>query len=217
MPSPRNLAELGRAERDGVVFGYVFFLDYGGAPSERLSEACLSQWWPSPFSAQGREFRTAEQSMMYAKAELFGDLDAASKILASKTPFQAQLVGQRVRGFEQRIWEANREKIVFEGNLAKFSQDDGLRSFLLATGDDILAEASPQDLVWGTGFGMDDPNGKRPSRWPGQSLLGFCLMRVRDHLRTDDGKKHGGFGMWADRSDLADPNSFLRELRRSRF
>jgi len=105
MPSPRNLAELVRAETDGAVFGFVFFLDYGGAPSDRLSEACLSQWWPSPFSSGGREFRTAEQYMMFAKAELFGDTDAASKILASRTPFQAQLTGQRVKDFDQAVWE----------------------------------------------------------------------------------------------------------------
>lgn len=187
MASPENISELVRATEIGATFGYVFFLDYGGVPSERVSEACLSQWWPSPFSAAGREFRTAEQYMMFAKAELFGDGEAASTILASRTPFQAQLVGRRVRGFDQRIWEEERERIVFEGNRAKFSQDDGLRAFLLATETDILAEASPEDRLWGTGFGMGDPFERRPSRWPGRNLLGFCLMRVRHALRESGG------------------------------
>jgi ribA/ribD-fused uncharacterized protein len=217
MPSPRNLAELVRAETDGAALRYVFFLDYGGSYSEHLAEACLSQWWPSPFCVGGQEFRTAEQYMMLAKAELFGDREAASKILGSKTPFQAQLIGQKVRGFDQGLWEAERERIVFEGNLAKFSQDHGLGAFLLATENDILAEASSQDLVWGTGFGMDDPTAKIPSRWPGQNLLGFCLMRVREALRTRDSDKDGGFGMWANRSDLSDPNAFVRKIRRGRF
>ena len=191
MPSPRNLAQLVRADGDGAVSGYIFFLDYGGAWSDRLSEACLSQWWPSPFSAAGHEFRTAEQYMMFAKAELFGDIEAGSRILASRTPFQAQLIGQRVRGFEQRTWEANRERIVFEGNLAKFSRDDGLRTFLLATGTDVLAEASSQDLVWGTGFGLEDPAARHPRRWAGMNLLGFCLMDVREALRDGASSRSG--------------------------
>lgn len=187
MPSPRDLSELVQATEKGASFGYVFFLDYGGAFSDHLSEACLSQWWPSPFSRDGREFRTAEQYMMFAKAELFGDHEAAAKILASRTQFQAQLLGQRVEGFDQAVWEANRERIVFDGNHAKFSQDDKLREFLLSTGTDILAEASSQDLVWGTGFGMDEPVAGRPGRWAGRNLLGFCLMAVRDALRNGGG------------------------------
>jgi ribA/ribD-fused uncharacterized protein len=183
MPSPRNLAELVCAEAQGAKFGYVFFLDYGGVPSGQVSEACLSQWWPSRLSLGGRDFCTAEQYMMFAKAEIFADHEAASKILASRTPFQAQLLGQRVRGFDQRIWVEHRERVVFEGNFAKFSQDERLGDYLLSTGTDILAEASPQDLVWGTGLGVDEPAAARAERWTGRNLLGFCLMRVRDALR----------------------------------
>ena len=152
-------------------------------PSGRVSETCLSQWLPSDFSLEGRDFRSAEQYMMFAKAQLFGDNDAASKILASRTPFQAQLLGQRVRDFDQRIWVEHRERIVFEGNFAKFSQDERLGDFLLSTGSDILAEASPQDLVWGIGLGVDEPAAARSVRWTGLNMLGFCLMRVRDALR----------------------------------
>lgn len=36
------------------------------------------------------------------------------------------------------------------GNYAKFAQDASMLAHLLATGDRILAEASPFDTCWGT-------------------------------------------------------------------
>ena len=46
----------------------------------------LSQWHRAPFVLGGVTFDSAEQSMMYAKALLFGDRAAASRILAAETP-----------------------------------------------------------------------------------------------------------------------------------
>lgn len=50
-------------------------------------------------------------------------------------------------------------------------------------GDQILAEASPWDTIWGTGLRQTDPNIRNPSMWRGQNLLGKALMNVRDVLR----------------------------------
>lgn len=58
-----------------------------------------------------------------------------------------------------------------------------MKEFLLSTGDDILAEASPYDGVWGIQLSADSPDAQNPCRWQGQNLLGFALMEVRDELR----------------------------------
>ena len=57
----------------------------------------LSQWHRSPFTIGSVTFTHAEQYMMYAKALLFGDRDAAERILAAKTPREQQAIGRTVR------------------------------------------------------------------------------------------------------------------------
>jgi ribA/ribD-fused uncharacterized protein len=71
---------------------------------------------------------------------------------------------------------------MYEAVYAKFSSNPILKDKLLNTGHDILAEASPWDKKWGTGYGIDSPNAYNPEKW-GKNWLGLILMRVRDELR----------------------------------
>ena len=57
-----------------------------------------------------------------------------------------------------------------------------LKKELLATGNDVLVEASPYDSVWGIGMKATDSGANDPSRWKGQNLLGGILARVRDRI-----------------------------------
>lgn len=41
----------------------------------------FSQWYPASFELEGQQFTSAEQYMMYGKAQLFGDRDIAARIL----------------------------------------------------------------------------------------------------------------------------------------
>jgi ribA/ribD-fused uncharacterized protein len=88
-----------------------------------------------------------------------------------------------VRGFDEQRWAQQRFEVVVTGNLAKFSQHRDLRQFLLGTGGQVLAEASPRDRVWGIGLAADDPRAASPRTWPGLNLLGFALMEVRRELQ----------------------------------
>ena len=72
---------------------------------------------------------------------------------------------------------------MLRGNLAKFSQNPELFSFLDSTGDSVLVEGSPYDDIWGVKLGIDDPRIKNPNEWQGENLLGFVLMETRDILR----------------------------------
>src|SRR5947209_7788482 len=142
----------------------------------------LSQWQRSPFVIGGVSFTHAEQYMMYAKALLFGDRDAAERILAADTPREQQAIGRTVRGFDEAVWALFREGVVFAGNYARFSQNPEQRELLFATRGTTLVEASPHDRVWGIGLAADDPRALDRSQWLGLNLLGEALTRVREVL-----------------------------------
>jgi len=142
----------------------------------------LSQWHRAPFIVGGVMFTHAEQYMMYAKALLFGDREAASKILAAETPQEQQAIGREVRGFDESVWVLFREGIVFVANYARFSQNPDQRELLFSTRGTTLAEASPHDRVWGIGLAADDPRALDRSQWLGLNLLGETLTRVREAL-----------------------------------
>ncbi|WP_434390149.1 NADAR family protein [Melittangium boletus] len=142
----------------------------------------FSQWHPSVFEWRGQRFLCAEQSMMYGKAMLFGDEESAARILQARTPKEHKALGRAVRGFEGSLWERERERIVYEGNHAKFTQNVALLEALRATAGTRLVEASPLDRIWGVGLAEEDPRIQDPARWRGLNLLGEVLTRLREDL-----------------------------------
>ncbi|MET9060908.1 NADAR family protein [Streptomyces antibioticus] len=171
------------AVRSGARVEYLLFWGHRPLPDGRLGPSCLSQWWPSPFVADGVAYATAEHWMMARKARLFGDAEAERAALAAGHPSEAKKAGRLVRGFDDTVWERERFGIVVEGSVHKFASNPGLRSFLLSTGDRVLVEASPVDRVWGIGLAADDEAARDPQRWRGPNLLGFALMEARRRLR----------------------------------
>lgn len=123
--------------------------------------------------------------MMAGKARLFGDDDALTQILSEPSPARAKAIGRRVQRFDSAVWERHRFDLVTLGSVAKFDGDAALREYLLATKDAILVEASPRNRIWGVGLGRDNPLVHQPSRWRGQNLLGFALVRARAILRGE--------------------------------
>ncbi|WP_461534983.1 NADAR family protein [Spongorhabdus nitratireducens] len=164
---------------------YVFFWGHRNN-GQAVSKSCFSQWYPASFEEQGRTFETAEHYMMHHKALLFNDESAAAEALVATTPAAAKAAGRKVRGFIDERWEAHRFEIVVQANLNKFSQNAELRDFLLATGDDILVEASPVDRIWGIGLDQHDEACRQPELWRGLNLLGFALMEVRDRIKAGE-------------------------------
>lgn len=182
-----NLEKLRERCQQGENFEYLFF--WRNVPSEdgSVTKACLSQWFFAPFIIEGTIYPTAEHWMMAGKARLFQDHETLQLILATTDPKSAKKLGRQVRGFEDDAWKANARRLVIEGNIAKFSQNQHLKTFLLDTGAKVLVEASPYDRIWGIGLGASNPNARHPSTWRGKNLLGFALMDVREAIRMADG------------------------------
>jgi len=147
----------------------------------------LSQWTTSPFTdVHGEMYSCAEQYMMAEKARIFGDTESRAKIMAATDPREMQAIGRTVKGYDQEVWDKVKYHIVCLGNLYKFTQNKDLRELLLATGNRILVEASPVDMIWGVGLHEDDPLIEDKNNWKGKNLLGCALGRVRSSIRYVD-------------------------------
>lgn len=94
-------------------------------------------------------------------------------------------LGRAVKDYDENYWNGVRQVIVYEGLLAKFSQNDELKDNLVNTGNVILAECAVKDRIWGIGLSMKDENRYDKSKWRGENLLGYTLMMVRERLNLE--------------------------------
>jgi ribA/ribD-fused uncharacterized protein len=144
-----------------------------------------SQWHKAPMTIGGIEYNSCEQYMMHQKALLFDDEIIADLIMQEKNPKEQKKYGRQIRNFDKALWEKNCLAIVFEGNLAKFSQNPELKAEMLSTGNKIFVEASPLDNIWGIGLDENADNIDDPSYWLGLNLLGQALTLVKNQLRNE--------------------------------
>lgn len=182
--------ELCKRYNEGENFDFLFFWH---------SRSYLSNWYPIEFTIDNITYWCVEQYMMAEKARLFNDIEILNQIMESKNQKEIKSLGRKVHAFNEILWNNNKENIVFKGNLAKFSQNEILRNYIISTKDRILVEASPYDKIWGIGLSVDNDSGKikNPNNWKGLNLLGFTLMKVREQLKNNEKIK----------------NDFLRELK----
>lgn len=150
--------------------------------NENEENGYLSNWYPSSFMADGVAFSSMEQYMMYRKAVCFCDENAASQILFADNAAEIKMLGRSVSGYDESLWNGIRQIVVYEGLLAKFSQNQVLRERLKGTGKAILAECAVKDRIWGIGLSMHDPDRFDRAKWQGKNLLGYALMMVREKL-----------------------------------
>lgn len=142
----------------------------------------LSNWYSSQFIINDITFSSMEQFMMYQKAICFEDNDIAQKILKTENVAYIKELGRLISNYNENYWNGIRQIIVFEGLMAKFSQNESLKRQLQETEHCILAECAVKDKIWGIGLSMGDPDRLEISKWKGQNLLGYTLMMVRDWL-----------------------------------
>lgn len=152
-------------------------------------DSIFSNWYrpcditlPSSDPEHPLYFNNSEAVMMWLKATFFGDTGMADRIYWLQEPKGVRDLGRMVAGYNQAVWEEVREAVMYETVYAKFSQIDHMRASLLMTGEKILVEASPYDLIWGVGLAPNDPLVLDEANWKGLNLLGKALMAVRATL-----------------------------------
>lgn len=184
--------------------GYFFFYD---------TRSPFSNFYPSLFTFKGRQFISAEQFIMYCKAQIFGDSAMAEKIMGySEHPVAKRFIdgswtpdrlqdnlsdrrnwidlmmfiknsGRKVSNYDDAVWASKRTGVGYKAAYEKFTQNPELLEELLSKGDMIMVEAAPNDLIWG--IGLDEVAAKKvpPSAWKGQNILGNLLTKLKDDLR----------------------------------
>ena len=155
-----------------------------------------SNWYPAEFDVEmmikGEKktihFFNSEQYFMYVKAIVFSDYNTADKILATKDPKKAKSLGREVKGYDDKVWNDIRYKIMVDANKAKYSQNEDLKK--LITSDDFkgkeFVEASPVDGIWGIKLGENDPLADDEKNWKGLNLLGRALNETRQWLLENE-------------------------------
>lgn len=151
-------------------------------------------FWSSPFSNfhkctfvyDGVEWKSSEQCFMAMKAKYFKDEESYVRILESTTPKEAKALGRKVKNFSFS-WNNVSKSIMFDIVLAKFSQNDDLKSLILS--DEFkgkkFVEGSPSDKKWGVGMRYTNPAIDDESNWEGSNLLGKVLDKVREQLQNN--------------------------------
>ena len=140
---------------------------------------CFSNWFRRKFVIDDFEYLFVEQYMMAQKAKLFHDSERYTAILRASKQWECKELGKQVKPFDSKVWDAVKYEVVKVANRAKFEQNAELMAKLLNTGNAILAEASPNDAIWGIGLDAAAASEVNPSEWPGQNLLGKILMELR--------------------------------------
>lgn len=143
----------------------------------------FSNFYPATFPADERLFHCAEQYIMYRKAKHFKDIAILEKIMQVHTPKECKQLGRQVRNFDENAWASIRPEVAYSALLYKFRAHNKLMLLLLATGDALLAEASPQDRIWGIGYSAETAP-KDMQMW-GENILGKALMKVRQDLSEE--------------------------------
>jgi ribA/ribD-fused uncharacterized protein len=140
----------------------------------------FSNWHRSPFIKDGMEFLCVEQWMMYSKAILFDDLDSAAAIMEEMNPRNQKRLGRQVSGYNNTQWGLVRYELVKSGLRDKFLQNRELYEYLKKYEGYQIVEASPEDAIWGVGYGEKDAL-KNIENW-GQNLLGKMLTELSVEL-----------------------------------
>ena len=155
-----------------ITDNYVFFWN-----------GIYSQWHKAPMVIDKVEYNSCEQYMMHQKALLFEDIEIAELIMKESNPREQKKYGRMIKNFDKSVWEKNCLAIVYEGNLAKFTQNSDLMVSMLSTGDRIFVEASPLDNIWGIGLEENAEGIEDPSYWLGLNLLGQALNLVKNKIK----------------------------------
>jgi len=148
------------------------------------TSSIYSQWIKSDFVIDGVTYCMAEQWMMAGKARLMDDHVTLAKIMNTRDARKIKNLGWEVTPFDDAKWIAHREEILYQGNLAKFTQNSKFAEELLTTGDKVIVEAAPNDRAYGIGMTAQQARITPVAQWAGENILGQQLMRVRQTLRA---------------------------------
>ena len=145
----------------------------------------LSNDHQESFKVSAMIFTSMTQYMLYCKARLFEDMEAARDILNGWEPSALKLRGREVKGFDPLRWNGRQAFLLCRGLKAKFDQNPKLIAELVKTGNKTLVCCDSGDLVLGNGMYLHSSDRAKTEEWKGQNLLGFALMDLRSIYQNE--------------------------------
>ena len=142
----------------------------------------LSNHSPANIKLKDRTYNCSEQLFLSEKCYSYGHKEAGDNIRALTDPGLMVQAAKVCQGFNAE-WEENQFDVMLTAQLAKYTQNDDHKNFLMSTGDKVIVEGSPYDTTWGVGIVFSDPAIDDEKNWKGDNLLGQALMITRRLLR----------------------------------
>ena len=121
---------------------------------------------------------------MLCKAALFNDERSFFHICTLKHPAAIKAAWRQIKPFDEARWHQHVCRIAVHAVSVKIRAHSHINQLLIDTGDNILAEASPWDALWGIGDTASSPHAAHPNTWKGINILGWALANVRASLQT---------------------------------
>lgn len=127
----------------------------------------LSNFWIAPIMYEGIEYPATEHAFQAAK---FIDPARKSKIARTASAYEAKALGQSNVG-RVPFWHDLSLKVMYNVNLAKYTQHADLQEMLIETFPQVLQEGNTwNDTFWGICKGKGDNH------------LGKILMKLRNDI-----------------------------------
>lgn len=137
------------------------------------------------FSISGIAFNSVTQYLNYRKAVVFENETIATTILETDDPVIQTQLSSLLKRFSATAWKELCHKVYYDGTLAKFAQNNDLRTELFGTEGKLLVEVNIHDSVWGNGLKITDIDNSDPVAWRGGNWGGYLLTEVREKLLSD--------------------------------
>jgi ribA/ribD-fused uncharacterized protein len=135
-----------------------------------------------PIKIRGRFYNCNEQFIQCQKAELFGDWVSHRDIMSSKDPREMKQLGKRIKGYKDVEWKRHSYDVIMECVRSKVYAHREIQEYLLATGDKMIGEGTP-DPHFGVGIHIGDSRILNPDEWAGKNVMGKALMEVRSEIK----------------------------------
>jgi hypothetical protein len=160
--NPRNTSTV---EEQGTTFFYS-------------RHSPFSNHFPAPFTIGKSTYCCSEQCYFASKAEFLGDLEQLDIIMQQVDGRDSLTEGKKIKNMNKKNWEEAEEEAMKRANKAKYDQNPGLLTNLMATKQSHLAEASPHDRKWGIGYAINNEEKTQHLLW-GDNKFGHVLMSLR--------------------------------------
>ena len=159
LPSAIHPKQLAEPKTDNAVFFYGKYSSF-------------SNFHPSKFTLEGKQFNSVEQFFQYKRASSTGNQSLSDKIMDAADPDEQFQLGKKNIPDPVKWNETTAQKFMELGVRAKFEQNDLLRSELFSTNDKSIVECNPYNQVWSCGLKINSPDVEDSTKWLGQNILG---------------------------------------------